>query len=268
MEPPSVAGTPDPEPGDGSESPAESFETAAPAPTPHRPRLARRVWDRVGPPGWTLRSRLVALLVALLAGVSLTIGVISTLALQHYLVGQLDDKVESAAYRTLHLYQAQQDPPTSQSHNTFGFGPGQVEGTVMAVLTNGKLAGDVLVLTTTGQTGTVAGNTAVLATVPADTHDHTRDLGGDLGEYRLRAVPVGSGTVVLTGLSMKSVKDATFRASARRSSGSLCARCAASRPRRRRSRRCSWTAARWRWVSACPTPTPISAPRSARWVRR
>jgi two-component system OmpR family sensor kinase len=214
MEPPSVAGTPDPEPGDGSESPAESFETAAPAPTPHRPRLARRVWDRVGPPGWTLRSRLVALLVALLAGVSLTIGVISTLALQHYLVGQLDDKVESAAYRTLHLYQAQQDPPTSQSHNTFGFGPGQVEGTVMAVLTNGKLAGDVLVLTTTGQTGTVAGNTAVLATVPADTHDHTRDLGGDLGEYRLRAVPVGSGTVVLTGLSMKSVKDATFRLAA------------------------------------------------------
>jgi two-component system OmpR family sensor kinase len=217
MEQPSVAGTPDPDPGDGSESSATTAEPASPAAEPGRPGFARRLWERVGPPGWTLRSRLVALLVALLTGVSLTIGVISTLALQHYLVGQLDDKVESAAYRTLHLYQARQEPSTTDNHNTFGFGPGQVEGTVIAILQNGKLAGDVGVLTTTGQTGTVAGDTAVLGTVPADTHDHTRDLGGDLGTYRLRAVlvgPVSNGTVIVTGLPMKSVSDATFRLAA------------------------------------------------------
>ncbi|HEX3611551.1 MAG TPA: HAMP domain-containing sensor histidine kinase [Sporichthyaceae bacterium] len=181
-------------------------------PTDAGPARLRRIWDRVGPPGWTLRSRLVVLLVALLIGVSLTIGVISTLALQHYLIGQLDDKVDNAAARTLRVYQDLQNPP--DQHNGFGFGPGTVEGTVIAKIQNGKLTGDVDVLTKTYQTGTVAGNTSALASVPADTHEHTRDLGGDLGKYRLRAVPVGSGTLLVTGLPMKSVTDATFRLAA------------------------------------------------------
>jgi two-component system OmpR family sensor kinase len=152
---------------------------------------------------------LVALLVALLTGVSLTVGVISTIALHHYLLGQLDDKVAGAAHRTVGMYtrlQSGSDPT--------GFGPGQPDGTIIGALINGKLASDVHVLTTTGQTGTVVpANTSPLTTVPADGHAHTRDLGGDLGEYRLQALPLpaNKNLVVITGLPMKSVADATFR---------------------------------------------------------
>src|SRR6201999_1154235 len=102
---------------------------------------ARRVWSRWGPPGWTLRRRLVTLLVASLTGGSLTIGVISTIALQHYLLGQLDDKVAGAAHRTAGMYTRLQG-----GSDVSPFSPGQPDGTIQAVLVDGKLADDVRVL--------------------------------------------------------------------------------------------------------------------------
>jgi two-component system, OmpR family, sensor kinase len=186
--------------------PPVSLEPEVAAHEAPRPRLVRRLWDRWGPPGWTLRSRLLALLVALLTMVSLVIGVVSVIALRSYLIGQLDQKLVAAAYRTVRALQGAAD-----GRNVFGFGPGQTEGTVIGHISGGHVVGSALVLTSTGATGQAAGNPTQLTTVPADTESHTRDLGGDLGEYRLRAVPVGDGTLAVTGLPMKGVSDSVLR---------------------------------------------------------
>jgi len=206
---------------DGSIASADGGEPAAsvgdtPATPPGDPNgrqraavRVRKLWDRWGPPGWTLRSRLLALLVALLAMVSLVIGVVSVVALRSYLIGQLDEKVVAAAFRTVRLIQ---DPHERQSQRG-SFGPGQSEGTVIARVRSGRLIADPLVLTGTDQEGLIPGDIGPLVTVPADTKAHTRDLGGNLGQYRLRAIPVGDGTIAVTGLPMKSVSDAVLRLS-------------------------------------------------------
>jgi two-component system OmpR family sensor kinase len=133
--------------------------------------------------------------------------VVSVIALRSYLMGQLDESVVAAAFRTVRLIQY----PTEQQRDGFGFGPGQTEGTVIGRINHGHLVGNPLVLTSTGAAGDVPGSTHQLTTVPADTEGHTRDLGGELGEYRLRAIPVGDGTIAVTGMPMKPVTDAVLR---------------------------------------------------------
>jgi two-component system OmpR family sensor kinase len=157
-------------------------------------------WNSWGPGRWSLRARLIGVLVTMLAIVSMVIGVVSVFALHSYLMGQLDEKVATAAERTAH------NQPLAQ-----GFGLAQDEGTVIARVQNGQLAGSPLILTTVGDAGSITGKANMLTTVPADTHNHTRDLGSTLGRYRLHASWVAPGTLVVTGLPQKGVEDATFR---------------------------------------------------------
>jgi two-component system OmpR family sensor kinase len=165
-------------------------------------RRLLRSWNSWGPGRWSLRARLIGVLVACLALVSMVIGVVSVFALHSFLMGQLDQKVETAALRTSHSQ--------TLCSPTLG-GPAQDEGTVIGVVRNAQLACNPSFLTTTGETGSVSGKANLLITVPADTRAHTRELGGELGKYRLRSVPVGNGTFVVTGLPQKPVDDATFR---------------------------------------------------------
>ncbi|MGQ0632437.1 MAG: sensor histidine kinase [Sporichthyaceae bacterium] len=160
---------------------------------------------RLDPHGWSLRTRVLTVLLALLAVVSLVIGVVSVVALRSYLIGQLDDDVDAAAFRTARAIQSPVD-------RGFGlFGPGQTPGTVIGQVRQGQFISSPLVLTTSGATGDVDGDPAGLLSVPADTGHHTRDLGGDLGRYRLRAIPVGDGSIAVTGLPMAGVRDTVFR---------------------------------------------------------
>src|SRR2546423_13193338 len=55
---------------------------------------------RRGPAGWSLRARLVAALVALLAAVCVVIGVATTLAVHQFQLRQLDNQLMSAGNRT------------------------------------------------------------------------------------------------------------------------------------------------------------------------
>jgi len=177
---------------------------APPTEAPSRGRL-HSAWSAWGPRGWSLRARLLAVVLALLSVVSLVIGVVSVVALRSYLIDQLDEKVDAAAFRTARSIES---PINAQ----FGlFGPGQTEGTVIARIRNGDFVSVPLVLTTSGESGQVPGNPAVLLNVQPDTKAHTRNLGGDLGHYRLRAVPVSDGTIAVTGLPMNNVTDTVFR---------------------------------------------------------
>jgi two-component system OmpR family sensor kinase len=165
-------------------------------------------WSAWGPRGWSLRARLLAVLLALLSMVSLVIGVVSVLALRSYLMDQLDQKLGSATDRTRNAIES---PINAQ----FGFfGPGQTEGTIIARIRDGQFVAVPRVLTTRGESGQVPGNPAVLLDVPADRHPHTRDLGGDLGHYRVQAAQVSDGTIAVTGLPLENVDDTVFRLAA------------------------------------------------------
>ena len=54
----------------------------------------------LAPRGWSLRTRLLVALLALLAAVSLVIGVVSVLALDQFLQGRLDDQLSAAGVRS------------------------------------------------------------------------------------------------------------------------------------------------------------------------
>lgn len=185
----------------------ETAQLPPPADPPARGRL-HGVWAAWGPRGWSLRSRLLAVVLALLSLVSLVIGVVSVVALRSYLIDQLDEKVGASANRTSRFIEA----PINEQ--TGPLGPGQSEGTVIARLRNGQFVGAPLVLTTSGDQGQVPGNPAVLLTVKPDRKAHTRDLGGDLGHYRLQAVALQDGTIAVTGLPMDDISDTVFRLAA------------------------------------------------------
>jgi two-component system OmpR family sensor kinase len=151
---------------------------------------------------------LLAVLLALLSVVSLVIGVVSVVALRSYLIDQLDQKLGAASERTRNAIEG---PINAQ----FGlFGPGQTEGTIIARIRDGRFVSVPLVLTTGGQSGQVPGKPSVLLDVPADRHQHTRDLAGDLGHYRVQATRVSDGSIAVTGLPMNNVEDTVFRLAA------------------------------------------------------
>ncbi|HUR74355.1 MAG TPA: ATP-binding protein [Sporichthya sp.] len=192
-----------------------------PPPPPSAERRGRLhgAWSAWGPRAWSLRARLLAVVLALLSVVSLVIGVVSVLALRSYLIDQLDEKVQASASRTSRFIQSPLNDRSALS------GPGQGEGTVMAQIRNGQfVGGPPLVLKTSGDQGPVAGNPAVLLTVKPDRDVPdpggglvrvsavvTRDLGGDLGAYRLQAVALPDGSIAVTGLPMNDISETVFR---------------------------------------------------------
>jgi two-component system OmpR family sensor kinase len=195
-----------PSPRAAAEDLPEPQEIPVPGPVAAAAGARGSWWRRVR---WSLRARLLAAVLALMAAVCLTVGVLSVLQMRSYLQGRLDSDVGDAAGRTLRSLNA---PP---GQNTILFGPGQEPGTVIATVANGQVTGAV-VLSRGGDSGQVQGGrgtVAALATVPADQHIHTRDLGAGLGSYRLLAVRLNNGTVAVTGLPTTGVDATVFRLS-------------------------------------------------------
>jgi two-component system OmpR family sensor kinase len=186
-----------------------------------------------------LRRRLLAALLALLAAVSLVIGLVSVLALDRFLVGRLDDQLTLAARRSRNavgrLEQSGGRPPatsptppgtpaTPPAQSTprrpgaagplFLLAPGQAEGTLGARLEHGRLLeGAVL-----GSDGTPvmlsAAQAAPLTRLPVDARPHTVALSGGLGDYRAVAFSGRSGDVVVTGLPLAGVRATVLRLAA------------------------------------------------------
>src|SRR5664280_261895 len=82
-------------------------------PSPMRPPAAI-----LRPARWSLRTRLLTVLVSLLALVALALGVATTVALQHFLLGRLDGQLVAAGGRSAN---AGGPPPGSP-------GPGPIPG--------------------------------------------------------------------------------------------------------------------------------------------
>ncbi|MBF4572794.1 HAMP domain-containing histidine kinase [Herbiconiux sp. VKM Ac-1786] len=132
------------------------------------------------------------------------IGVVSTVALNGYLVNQLDSQLREASNRTLSTLQGegQGGPPQA------GFGLGQASGTVAAVVAEGGSAG--LVLSEDGTADYLTeSQLAALSGVTAGPEPVTVDI-GDLGGYRIEvqsvATTTGAPALVVTGLPLRDVE--------------------------------------------------------------
>jgi two-component system, OmpR family, sensor kinase len=186
--------------------PAVLDEPQDAATAPHQ----RSHWWRLGIRpfrSWTLRSRIVLVVVALLAILSLIIGGLSILALSSYLMNRLDNQLTSAVDRGRHAAdQFFGVGPTDQRVEEIVSVPGQEVGTFGAVISNGTFLYARL-LAPTGSSKTVSANAAPVLALPSDGKPHTVDLGPQLGLYRLTAARLINGDEIIIGLPLTDVTD-------------------------------------------------------------
>jgi two-component system, OmpR family, sensor kinase len=168
--------------------------------------------ERRGLEAWPLRRRLIAEQIILLAMVCVIIVAVTLLALQAFLINQLDDRLEDASVRGLNAAPglrklSERGQPDSATPVLGPQGPGTVTAlfgpTVLPVATRQLPSGAVQVLPSSTHDAFQA--------VPTDGRAYTRDL-GELGEYRLAALQTKTGEVLVTGLVMSDVDETVLSA--------------------------------------------------------
>jgi two-component system OmpR family sensor kinase len=183
---------------------------------PQRAAALFRRLPRVVGPRWSLRRRLVLVVVGLLTAVAIAIGAVSVIVLQSSLMGRLDQQLSQA---------------NGRSQN--GFGP---PGTLQDELLSQNLSRESLQLTFNRQApdtviGVVSGSTVIglqkdqngtpqplsaaesrpLASVPSTGGATTVNLGGSLGDFRAVAVEYNGGVRVVTALPLAEVEGTVVR---------------------------------------------------------
>jgi two-component system OmpR family sensor kinase len=168
---------------------------------------------------WSLRARLLAAVVVLLAVVCLVVGSVTTLALRSFLVEKLDAQVTSVTSR---VYDARDGLPGDDDERPalvrgrgpldFLNQPGLPVGTIGAhVVTGGPTDSGVITDGSPVQrVALTAEQQAAVTAVPADGTVQTRTVPG-LGDYRLTAHTDGNGDVVVAGLPLAGVEDTVGR---------------------------------------------------------
>lgn len=166
---------------------------------------------------WTLRRRLVAVVLALLAAVAATMGVVSTLALRSTLVGQIDQRLAAASQRAAQAPQRFQDanpagdqsaaptaPPTTGTDVPPALGlPGQDVGTVNVYQMDGRTLSGYLNDDGVSQELDDSQLDALLGLTP-DGATTSVDLPG-LGAYRALATTDDDGVLSITALPLAGV---------------------------------------------------------------
>ena len=174
---------------------------------PARPGVVRR-WVAAR----TLRGRLIAGLLALLALACAAVGVVTYLVLSHTLINQLDLQLQAAGGRYASCMEDQTDrgqeqhppqPPPGNCNKTPGLSTGTFGARVKhGVVTNQGIIG--------GTSHLSAAEKAALAKLPPDGHFYTLDLHSIGGDYRVTAVPGHDHDVLITGLPLATM-EATLR---------------------------------------------------------
>ena len=187
---------------------------------PTRTRLPRTL--RVRPfRSWTLRSRVLLVVVAMLTILAAIIGSVSVLALRSYLMQRFDQQLTSALYRGAYVVNRldQAGSTVATAADAVVQAPGQPTGTLGAVRSSvGPLLSPPVVLARPSQSEQglplapteVPINTLPLLTVASDGLPRTVDLGSALGEYRVAAVTLDDGDIIIIGLPLNDVT-ATIR---------------------------------------------------------
>jgi two-component system OmpR family sensor kinase len=148
--------------------------------------------------GWSLRARLLAAVIALMAVVGLLIGVATTFAVRDYLIDQVDQQLSEAVHRDAH--------PRGPRTRDF-FPPGAPPDAVRAEISAGTVVDAKRVdAEVYGGSDLTAAQADALVAVPADGDVRTVGLPG-LGDYRVAAIQRADGTTVVNALPLASVDD-------------------------------------------------------------
>ena len=168
---------------------------------------------------WSLRRRLIVQLAALLALVCVVVGVVTEFALSEFLVGQQDKRLAAATDRAARG--TERPPPWP-----YGEAPppdplralGQGEGTLAAVKRGVLARGSVLDSTAGAPSKHKApfrdlpkGQVLILLAVPSDGKQHSVDLGGNLGEYRVVSTVEPNGDKTVIGLPLRDVNETLWQ---------------------------------------------------------
>jgi two-component system OmpR family sensor kinase len=170
----------------------------------------------------------LGVLIGLLGTMFLAVGTATTIELHHFQIGQLDSQLDSARERLqqrppqLRTTAPGPDQPTQNPTGQPGGGPnpgdasdladasdlfpnkGQGPGTLNAQVFNHQVSASGYLDSTGTQHRVPDAQQSILARLPEDGKPHTRDL-GPLGTYRLTAIKMGRGDVLVTGLPMEGV---------------------------------------------------------------
>jgi two-component system OmpR family sensor kinase len=161
---------------------------------------------------WTLRARLVAQLIGLLALMSVMIGVLTELAISGFLMQQLDAQLSGAHDRAEEGLEQrprggphfERQPPTADTLLVQGQGP----GTLGALIRNGVIQAKVVPAIGTAQTAQLPPS---VRDIPPTRRPQTLDLGGSLNKYRMSASRTRQGDTMVIGLPMESVNTTLVR---------------------------------------------------------
>jgi len=164
--------------------------------------------------GLSLRARLIAGLLALLAMACAVVGGVTYLATDRFLLIQLDNQLRASANVYAGACQKHGGPPPGYGFPPDGGGdpdqapcgifPGQASGTLDASLRGGRLTSQNLVR---GQCDLSHSEKSALAALPADNQPHTVDMNSLGGAYRLIAQTAPGGYELVTGMPMASMND-------------------------------------------------------------
>ena len=174
----------------------------------------RSLFSRIRPfRSWTIRSRVVLVVVAMLAVLGAVIGTISVVALQSYLMTRLDGQLTSAVARGQSAADRAYGPaPTGPDATRIVNTPGQPVGTFGVVRSGSMLLYPAILGTRPSGSSTdpaapqvVTIATRDLISMPADGKPRTVDLGSSLGEYRVAGAELINGDSVIIGLPLSEV---------------------------------------------------------------
>jgi two-component system OmpR family sensor kinase len=168
----------------------------------------------LSPRSWSLRTRLLATLIALLAFVCIGIGAGTQLALRSFLVHQLDEQVMEAAHRSAMINEfgpprgappgMEPGPRHRGAGPEFLNAPGQAVGTLGAVVSSGHVVTAGVVSSNGSRNLVPASAYPQLAALRPGRHSVAVDLNG-VGEYRLAALHTRSGQIIVTGLPVSGI---------------------------------------------------------------
>ncbi|GGK96133.1 sensor histidine kinase [Mangrovihabitans endophyticus] len=188
------------------------------SPPTDRPFARAARWR--SPAGWSLRARLVALMIALLAVLGLIVGATSEIYLHNTLYSQVDTRLDEASNRAFGhggpngaFIFVQEPPPGAQSGSVYLWLTGSSTGDPVVV------GGGIVQYQPDAEDGAgrdadgggfkprntfqqlPADVTAALSSVTPGTGNTDLDLGNDLGDYRVTAV-ARDGVVLVSALSL------------------------------------------------------------------
>ncbi|MFI7079171.1 ATP-binding protein [Micromonospora sp. NPDC049903] len=157
--------------------------------------------------GWSLRTRLVVTLVALLAVVSLAIGGLTTVALRQFLISRVDQQLQSMPGGRPGV-PWEPGPGGGPWNGDVRVPRGFPSGTISARVVDGRVT-EAWTLVDRQEREVPVEEVSALALVPTDGRPRSVDL-GDRGGYRLVARPSATGTVRVLAVPLSGVRETVW----------------------------------------------------------